>query len=262
MDILGRKNQDFNVTVIFSFKMVFFTVSVLMLLLHLKTIRQKMYFLYLLQLLNIAIAFFAIIVGLRSFRSLKENRILLFIPILSLVQIILTELKELGRDDEFSNFDINMISTYIYLEFFLIILYFWKLGKYLRHKTFTIALIPIGIISIIISIFSVNENKPLKVELLSLIEGPIILIIALLLIIKLINEISITTYTRDSNLIATLGILFSFIISWPTIIVQNNILGYSSPFFKLKFIFNSIAYVILFSSISYSFYVTRKYRTI
>jgi hypothetical protein len=258
----GRKNQEFNEAVFFSFKMVFFTVLVLMLLLHLKIIRQKMYFLYLLQLLNIAIAFFAIIIGLRSFRSLKENRILLFIPILSLVQIILTELKGLRREVEFSKFTLNMISIYVYLEFIFIILYFWKLGKNLRLKTFTIALIPLGIVSVIISIFSVNEKKPLKVELLSLIEGPIILIIALLLIVKLINETKITNYTRDSNLIATFGILFSFIISWPTIIVQNNIIGYSSPFFKLNFIFNSIAYVILFSSISYSFYVTRKYRTI
>jgi hypothetical protein len=243
--------------------MVFFTVSVLMLLLHLKIIRQKMYFLYLLQLLNIAIAFFTIIIGLRSFRSLKQNRILLFIPILSLVQIILSELQGgLRREVDFSNFNTDLISIYIYLEFILIILYFWKLSKHLRLKAFTIALIPIGIVSVIISILSINEKKPLKVELLSQIEGPIILIIALLLIIKLINESNITNYTRDSNLIATLGILFSFIISWPTIIVQNNLLGYSSPFFKLNFIFNSIAYVILFSSISYSFYVTRKYRTI
>jgi hypothetical protein len=262
MNIFGRKNQDFDLAVFFSFKMVFFTVLVLIQLLNLKKIRQKMYFLYLLQLLNIAIAFFTIIIGLRSFRSLKENRILLFIPILSLFQIILTELKGLGREVEFSNFTLNMISIYIYLEFILIILYFWKLGKNLRLKAFTIALIPIGIVSVIISILSVNEKKPLKVELLSLIEGPIILIIALLLIIKLINDRGLTNYTRDSNLISTLGILFSFMISWPTIIVQTNLFGYSSPFFKLQFIFNSIAYVILFSSISYSFYVTRKYRTI
>jgi hypothetical protein len=36
----------------------------------------------------------------------------------------------------------------------------------------------------------------------------------------------------------------------------SNILSYSSPFFKLNFIYNSIAYIILFSSLSYSFYVT------
>ena len=221
-----------------------------------------MYFLYLLQLLNIAITSFTIIIGLRSFRILKENRILFFIPLLSLVQIILTELKGLVREVEFSAFTNNMISIYIYLEFVLIIIYLWKLSKTLRHKAFTIALIPIGIVSIIISLYSINNIRPLKVEILSLIEGPIILATALLINIELIKKGNIKNYFRDSNLIATFGIFFSFIISWPTSIVQNNILSYSSPFFKLNFIYNSIAYIILFSSLSYSFYVTSKYRTI
>ena len=221
-----------------------------------------MYFLYLLQILNTAIATFTIIIGLRSFRNLKENRILLFIPLLSLVQIILTELKGLVREVELSTFTNNMISVYIYLEFILIIIYLWKLSKKLRHKAFTIALIPIGIVSIIISLYNINITRPLKVEILSIIEGPIILITALLINIELIKKGDIKNYSRHSNLIATFGIFFSFIISWPTSIVQNNILSFSSPFFKLDFIYNSIAYIILFSSLSYSFYVTRKYRTI
>ena len=75
-----------------------------------------MYFLYLLQLLNIIIAFSTVVIGLRSFRSLRENRILLLIPVLSLAQIILTELKGLVREDELSTFTNNMISIYIYLE--------------------------------------------------------------------------------------------------------------------------------------------------
>jgi hypothetical protein len=43
---------------------------------------------------------------------------------------------------------------------------------------------------------------------------PNITVIDIRTIIKLINETNITNYTRDSNLIATLGILFSFIISF------------------------------------------------
>lgn len=221
-----------------------------------------MYFLYLLQTLNIAIATFTIIIGIRSYRNLKENRILLLIPLLSLVQIILTELNGLVREVELSTLTNNMISIYMYLEFILIIIYLWKLSKTLSHKAFTIALIPIGIVSIIISLYYINIIRPLKVEILSIIEGPIILITALLINIELIKKGNIKNYSRDSNLIATFGIFFSFIISWPTSIVQNNILSYSSPFFKLNFVYNSIAYIILFSSLSYSFYVTRKYRTI
>ncbi len=221
-----------------------------------------MYFLYFLQLLNIIIAFFTIVMGLRAFKNLKENKVLLLIPILSLFQIILIELEGIGRKVEYSTFTRNMISIYIYLEFILIIIYLWKIGKTLRNKAYTIALIPVGIVSIIISLYSINIKRPLKVEILSIIEGPIILITALLISIEQIKKGNINNYYKDSNLIATFGIFFSFIIAWPTIIVQNNISSYSSPFFKLNFIYNSIAYIIFFSFLTYSFYVTRKYRTI
>ncbi len=221
-----------------------------------------MYFLYLLQLLNIIIAFFTIVIGLRSFRTLKENRVLLLIPVLSLLQIILTESMRLVRKIAFSTFTSNLISLYIYSEFILIILYFWSLNKNLTQKAFTIALIPIVIISLIITQYYVDHNKLIKLDIFVIIEGPIILTIALLFIIEIIKKRKIKNYSKDSNLIATFGIFFSFIISWPTMIIQNNILKYLSPFIKLCFIYNTIAYLIFFSFLSYSFYVTRKFRII
>jgi hypothetical protein len=221
-----------------------------------------MYFLYLLQLLNIIIAFFTIVIGLKSFRTLYENRVLLLIPVLSFLQIIMSELMRLVRKVEFSAFSTNLISLYIYSEFILIILYFWSLNKKLTHKALTLAIIPIGIISFIIFKYFKDDNKPIKIDIFVIIEGPIILIIALLFIIEIITKRKIKNYTKDSNLIAILGIFFSFIISWPTTIIQNNILKYSSPFIKLCFIYNTIAYMILFSFLSYSFYVTRKFRII
>jgi hypothetical protein len=221
-----------------------------------------MYFLYLLQLLNIIIALFSIVIGLRSFRTLKENRVLLLIPVLSLLQIILTESMRLVRKIAFSTFTSNLISLYIYSEFILIILYFWSLNKNLTQKAFTIALIPIVIISLIITQYYVDHNKLIKLDIFVIIEGPIILTIALLFIIEIIKKRKIKNYSKDSNLIATFGIFFSFIISWPTMIIQNNILKYLSPFIKLCFIYNTIAYLIFFSFLSYSFYVTRKFRII
>lgn len=221
-----------------------------------------MYFLYLLQLLNIITAFFSIVIGLRSFRTLKENRVLLLIPVLSLFQIILAESMRLVRKIAFSTFSSNLISLYIYSEFILIILYFWSLNKNLTQKAFTIALIPIVIISLIITQYYIDHNKLIKLDIFVIIEGPIILTIALLFIIELIKKRKIKNYTKDSNLIATFGIFFSFIISWPTMIIQNNILKYLSPSIKLCFIYNTIAYLIFFSFLSYSFYVTRKFRII
>ena len=221
-----------------------------------------MYFLYLLQLLNIIIAFFTIVIGLKSFSTLKENRILLLIPVFSFLQIIITESMRLVRKIEFSAFSMNLISLYIYLEFILIFLYFWNLSKTLRYQAFSIALIPIGIISLIIPQYCIENNKLIKFDIFVIIEGPIILIIALLFVIELIKKRKINNYINDSNLIAIFGIFFSFLISWPTMIIQNNILKYSSPFMKLCFIFNTIAYIIFFSCLSYSFYATRKFRNI
>lgn len=219
-----------------------------------------MYFLYLLQLLNIIIAFFTIVIGLKSFRTLNENRVLLLIPVFSFLQIIMSELLGMVRKVEFSTLSINLICIYIRLEFIIITLYFWRLSKTLRYQALSIALPPIAIISIIISLFSIDDKKPLKMGTFLIIEGPILLLIALLFIIELIKKRKKNNYVNDSNLIAILGIFFLSIISWPTIIIQNNTFKYTSLFFKFNFISNSIAYLILFSFLSYSFYVTRKSR--
>lgn len=219
-----------------------------------------MYFLYLLQLLNIIIAFFTIVIGLKSFSTLKENRILLLIPVFSFLQIIITGLLGMVREITFSNLSRDLICTYIRLEFIIIFIYFWRLSKTLRYQALSIALPPIAIISIIISLFVINDKMRLRMGTFLLIEGPILLVIALLFIIELFKKRKINNYINDSNLFAMFGIFFLSVISWPTIIIQNNVTKISSPYFKFNFISNSIAYLILFSFLSYSFYVTRKSR--
>jgi len=222
-----------------------------------------MYLLFVIEYLNLVIAFFSIAVGIKSLKFLTESRILIFIPILSVLQTILSEL--LGINDPqnlVSITTINLINTYICAEYFLICLYFWKISQRRGHKAYIITSIPIIITSIFISNYNLHEKSPFKLDIFLFIEGPIVLIIALLLTIELIKKRKTKDYNTSSNLIATLGILFSFFISWPTTIIQNNLRNINSPIYKLSFIFTSIAYLIFFSFLSYSFYVARKSRII
>jgi hypothetical protein len=219
--------------------------------------------LFVTQTLNLVIAFFSISVGIKSLKFLTETRILIFIPILSVLQTILSEL--LGINDPqniVSITTINLTNTYICAEYFLICLYFWKISQRRGHKAFILTSIPIIIASILISNYNLHEKSPIKLDIFLFIEGPIVLIIALLLTIELIKKRKTKDYNTSSNLIATLGILFSFFISWPTTIIQNNLRNIYSPIYKLSFIFTSIAYLIFFSFLSYSFYVARKSRII
>jgi hypothetical protein len=217
----------------------------------------------LLEYLNLFATFSAILIGVKSLKTLTENRILIFIPILSLLQIILSEFLGINHPkNEVSTTTLNLINIYICAEFLLICLYFWKLSKIRRHKAFILISIPIIIISIFISNHNLHQKSLFELDIFLLIEGPIILILALLLTSELIKKKNIKDFNTNSNLIATLGIMFSFFISWPTIIVQNSIRNYSSPLFRFSYIFNSIAYLIFFSFLSYSFYVARKSRII
>ncbi len=222
-----------------------------------------MYLLYLLEYLNLIVAFFSIAVGVKSLKSLTENRILIFIPILSALQTILAELLGIYHPKNLvSDTTIYLINTYICAEFILICLYFWRICESKRYKACILTSIPIAIISIFTSNNNLNEKSPFKLDIFLLIEGPIILIFALLLTIELIKKRKIKDYNTGSNLIATLGILFSFFISWPTTIVQSNLRNIYSTLYKLSFIFNSISYLIFFSFLSYSFYVARKSRIV
>lgn len=222
-----------------------------------------MYLLYLLEYLNLVIAFFTVAVGIKSLKKLNENRILVFIPILSVLQTILSELLGIWKPKSGASITtLNLINIYICAEFFLICLFFWALSQGRKRKAFVLVTIILATISIFTSNYNLHVKKQFELDIFILIEGPIILTTALLLIFDSIKKKNIVKYSSEANLIATLGIFFSFIISWPTLIVQNSFTNPNSPFFKLYFIFNSIAYLIFFSFLSYSFYVSRKSRII
>ena len=145
-----------------------------------------MYLLYVFEFLNLVVAFFSIAVGIKSLKNLTENRILIFIPILSLLETILSEFLGMNNPkNEASITTIYLINIYIYVEYLLICIYFLKLTQGRKHKAFILTSIPITITSIYISNYNLQEKSPFKLDIFLLIEGPIILTIALLLTIEL-----------------------------------------------------------------------------
>ena len=87
------------------------------------------------QYLNLIATSFAIAIGIKFFSRLKENKILLIIPILSLLQIVFSEVLKIANRRYFniSNDAVILTNVYICLEFFLIIQ--WGFQCALEHDS-------------------------------------------------------------------------------------------------------------------------------
>lgn len=212
------------------------------------------------QLLNITTTFVAIIIGIKFFLSLKENKILLIIPVLTFLQVVILEiLKPILKTNHNILIDsASIIKIYIYLEYLLLVIFFWKLKHTVKEKIFLVIAFPIPLITFFISIlFNTNKNVN-YIDIFLLIEGPIILILALHYLVNSMRSIGITSCIQEPNFYATLGIFLSFMILWPSNILFDNFLKNQSVYFNFLFISNSIAYFIFFSFLIFSFYGTRK----
>jgi len=212
------------------------------------------------QLLNLTTTCITLTIGIKYFTTLKENKILLIIPFLTLLQIVI-----LGIIKTILKFYINIeidsesiIKIYIYLEYFFLIIFFWKIKQTLKEKIFLLISIPIPLISLFISNMYNLNNKINSSDLFLLIEGPIILTFALNYLINSMRIKGITSSIQEPNFFATLGIFLSFLIIWPTSILFDALLKNRNLYFNFLFISNSVSYLIFFSFLIFSFYGTRK----
>jgi len=212
------------------------------------------------QYLNILISCVAISVGIRYSKSLKENKILLIIPISSLLQIVFSEVLKIINRNHLDVLDQSIILTNIYicLEFYLIILFFWKITESKLESI--LILVSTLIATIALFIFQKFEFKInlISIDLFLIIEGPIILTLTLFYLVKSMKIKNVINCIQEPNYIAALGIFLSFLVLWPVNILQNYFLKDTSTFFNFFFIANSTSYLIFFSFLTYSFYGTRK----
>lgn len=218
------------------------------------------FILLVIQYLNLVITSFAIATGIKCSSRLKENKPLLIIPILSILQIIFSEILKIANRRYFnvSNDAIILTNVYICLEFFLLIQFFWKIKKTKKEKLLILISIPTTIASLLFSSKLKFRENLISIEAFHLLAGSIIIILALFFLVYTMKNKNLTFYIQEPNFIAVLGIFLSFLISWPTIIIQNFIMTDADTFVSFFFIANSISYLIFFSFLSYSFYASRK----
>jgi hypothetical protein len=214
----------------------------------------------LIQFLNLILTSFAIAIGIKFLSRLKENKILLIIPILSLIQILFSEVLKLANRRYFnvSNDSVILTNTYICLEYFMLIQFFWKIKTSRKEKFLILISLPITIVSLLFSNKLNFRQNLISIDTFLLLEGPIIIILALYFLVHRIKNKNLTNYIQEPNFIAAIGIFLSFLILWPTNIIQKFILIDPGTFVSFLFISNSISYLIFFSFLSYSFYATKK----
>lgn len=243
----------------FSFKMGFFTKIKKWLLLILKKFPMD-YILYIVQYVNILTLCITISIGIRSLKSLKQNKILLIIPILSLFQIVFSEILKIIFRSRYNITiqSIVLVNIYTSLEFTLIITFFWKLTQTRKENIIIFSPIIFTLISLLAGDILNIAKDLISFETFLFVEGAIILLIAIYYLIKFMRIKNQSNYFQDSNFISTLGIFLSFLVLWPANISQKYFLKHPNTFYDFLFIANSTAYIIFFSFLSYSFYVTRK----
>lgn len=222
----------------------------------------KAYLLACIQLLNIIITIVALVKGIKCLKLLKENKILFVIPALSLLQIVLSEVVRFSHLNRYIivNNTIVLANIYTTLEYYLIIIFFWKLRKTKVDNVLILIAIISGTIALFFSQYLMQHKDLKNIDIFLFIEGPIIISIALFLIIRAIKYSEQSEYIDDPNTIATFGIFLSFLIIWPTNFLQGYFLKSPFYFYNFLFISNSIGYLILFQFFSYSANVTRKRR--
>lgn len=216
------------------------------------------------QILNILSCILAIIVGIKNYKITSFNKILFLLPVCSLIQILLSEILEfispylIKNSTEIQHL---IVATYSIIEF-TIIAYFIK--RTLDGENISKAITRISIIILAVAfietIIIIIKKESLSLEYFNLIEGVFIISYLVADIIKQINRTSFYETFNENEWIAKSGILLSFIVFWPSSVIQKIIIENISVFNYYMFISNSIGYIILFTFLSLSFYVSGKSR--
>lgn len=215
--------------------------------------------------LSIIVCLFSIVIGFTFYKQLRENKTLIYIPLASIIQSLLSLLLYTPNiyykiENVYSK-QLMLVSIYTIIEFVLISQFLYndqknkKIKEYIKYTSVSIIAIA-GIDVILIKYY----DKFLSLQYFSSMEGLLIITYILYNIIDKLKNIDINQMFKDSNIIAKFGILLSFFIIWPNSLIQIPLFEYAYVFYKFNFIANSIAYIILFLFFALSFYAARKTR--
>lgn len=211
---------------------------------------------------NIIITIFTIVVGIKNFSSLGKLKILIFIPMLSILQNLFVELIPFTEKYipilDAANTVNNIIhktsvDIYIFLEFTIIVFFLFKLIENKKEKQQTILLYSISIISILYPFFFLPHGNNSYFKYFRIISG---IILQYLIIRNLYLKISLSglsTNFKNPIIIVCSGILLSFSIIWPTSLMESIVITNFNFFYSYLILTNTIGYLIFFTSLSIAF---------
>lgn len=213
------------------------------------------------QCINILIPIICIVIATRNLKKITEAKILIILPILSILQIVITEFI-----NTFFNYQnhVNAISkisidTYTFIEFILIVLFYNHILVYQKIKTANRIILLLGSLFYCTYLLSYRNIFALM-DYFVLLSGLWIEILTLINLLHTIKNHDLNTLFSNSNNIISLGIFLSYIIIWPTNVMQDLYINNISSYLEFTFISNSLGYFILFSSLTISFYASGKPR--
>lgn len=221
-----------------------------------------MYVLHRIQIFNLLFLLITIAIGLIKYKQLKENKILILLPALSICQILISEFAssyyyQLNKVNSISKASVDIYSGF---EFVIIILFYNRITSNQKIITVNKIILLFSFLFYGIMIFNHFDNRNILMDYFVLLGGVWVETILLYFIINSIKTSQLNALFSNPNYIACSGFFLSYIIILPVNVLQNLYVKYVRSFFSFLFLSNSLAYFILFIFIIISFYVSGKSR--
>lgn len=213
------------------------------------------------QCINILIIIICIVTATRNFKNIIEARILLLLPILSFLQIVITELINtfFYHQNHLKAISKTSIDTYTFIEFIVIVIFYNHILRYQKIKKVNRMILLLASLFYFTYLFS-YKNIYALMDYFVLLSGLWIEILVLIHLLYTIKNYDLNILFKNSNNIISLGVFLSYIIIWPINVMQDLYLNNISAYIEFIFMSNSLGYFILFSSLTISFYVSGKPR--
>ena len=214
------------------------------------------------QISNLILLVTTIAYGIVCSKRMKENKILIIVPLISLLQLIISELAssnfyESNKVSYISKFSVDIYSG---LEFLILLFFYNRITDSKNLIKINKTLLIATVIFYCFWSYQPIYIKNILIDYFVLVGGLWIEAILLVHFIKQLKTKQLSTLISDPNNIACAGIFLSYIIIWPVNVLQNLYIQYLSSFFSFLFLSNSLGYFIFFIFLITSFHASRKSR--
>jgi hypothetical protein len=213
------------------------------------------FFLYLLTII-------VVIVGLLSYKKLEKLKPVVFIPLLSFLQMTISGLLKAssGNYSDVSKMINSTVEIYSCLEFVIIIYFIKSIDFKIINKIVFNLTIATSVIITIFNLLVAHQYNILLSDLRRIAEGLLIEILILTIFLRQIKKGEISSLLNEPLLIALWGIFNAYLIIWPINVITNFYFKNIDDFYKIHALTNIFGYTLMFCFFLFSFYAFRNRR--